>query len=118
MSLNISKEAIRELIGKKLAHWEWSPTPGQPPWLAPSGLTRANSLPDYPNDLNAVQAVVEAIRKFGEPDCLDAYHEHLAQICGSEEQAIDATAMQRCEALIAACKPAYDKSDTAGDWQE
>jgi len=96
-----------------------SPTPGQPPWLAPGGLTRANSLPDYPNDLNEVQKVIEGIRKHGEPDCLDAYHEHLAQICGSEKRAIDATAMQRCEALIAAFHPRFGKEDTTtGDWAE
>jgi hypothetical protein len=92
--------ATRTLIGEKLDDWKKSPMAGQPTWLAPNG-TRADLPPDYPNDLNAVQTVIAKIRKAGQRD-LNDYHKALVQICGSYEQAIDATAGERCNALLAA----------------
>ncbi len=86
---------------------------GQPPWLDPNGA-RAWSPPDYPNDLNAVQTIIEKIRKYwpDKEERLDQYHKELARIYGSSEQAIDATAKQRCDALFAAFPDVliFDKS--------
>ena len=97
--MNVEDNVLtRTLIGEKLDDWEKSPKAGQPKWLAPNG-TLADLPPDYPNDLNAVQTVIAKIRKAGQLD-LNHYHKQLVGICGSYEQAIDATAEQRSDALF------------------
>jgi hypothetical protein len=59
------------------------------------------NLPDYPHDLNAMQAAVEFLRGMEGPVWFD-YGWHLKEICGSFMECIQASAEVRAEAFLKA----------------
>ena len=58
-----------------------------------------NWIPDYPNSLDAIHEAVETLRHKDGSEWFD-YRVHLADICGSTGNCIQATAAQRAEAFL------------------
>ena len=56
-------------------------------------------LPSYVTDLNACHKMVETLRSLDGPEWFD-FSKNLREICGSIPNCINATARQRCEALV------------------
>jgi hypothetical protein len=67
-----------------------------------------HSIPDYLNDLNAIQQVVLGLPMGGCEPCQIRFTENLQGICWSWPETVNATAAQRAEAFL----------KTVGRWEE
>ena len=72
-------------------------------WVTAGGH-RCSHSPYYVRDLDAVASVVKTLRigSLSDPSEYDRYQRWLIHIAGDELDAMDATAKQRCEAILRA----------------
>lgn len=62
-----------------------------------------NQLPDFLNDLNAMREAILSLPKHNEIPLdrnIDRYNDYLIDVCGSINEAFNATAAQRAEAFL------------------
>lgn len=76
----------------------WTPTPDGWWTKDPAGIKgpRFTDIPDYLNDLNAMHEAITSLPA----EQIRRYRFHLRAMCGTYEEAIDATAAERAEAFL------------------
>ena len=95
----MTKDAINQAMAE-LDGWKLSPSAGYK-WTSPDGKRELRLPHDYTEDLNAVARVVEKLS----PDQWRQYRANIIRSCLESEfeiDPIDATALQRCEAILRA----------------